>query len=81
MSFGIELVLSSGDSVGVSVNDQRARFNDLANRRPSTALTLQHEVQRKSLLGNPYPPVNDIYLPIQSRLCKLTCYLTGASLI
>ncbi|KAH6913514.1 chitin deacetylase [Coprinopsis sp. MPI-PUGE-AT-0042] len=48
----LELILgtsSSGDSVGVDVNGQRGRFNDLANRRPSTALTLQHEVHQSTV--------------------------------
>ncbi|KAH6913488.1 chitin deacetylase [Coprinopsis sp. MPI-PUGE-AT-0042] len=41
--------MDSGDSVGVDVNGQRGRFDDLANRRPSTALTLQHEVQQSTV--------------------------------
>jgi len=43
---GQSLVLwdfDSGDSVGVSPADSKARYQDLANRHPSTALALNHE--------------------------------------
>ena len=33
----------SGDSSGISADQQRARYADVANRRPSTILTLNHE--------------------------------------
>ncbi|KAF8159616.1 carbohydrate esterase family 4 protein [Crassisporium funariophilum] len=39
----------SGDSTGVSPADQKARFTQLANRRPSTILSLQHEVHASSV--------------------------------
>ena len=34
---------SSGDSGGISVAAQKTRYTQLANRRPSTVLTLNHE--------------------------------------
>ena len=35
---------SSGDSQGVSPGDQKARYDEVAKKRPSTILSLQHEV-------------------------------------
>ncbi|KAG2018803.1 chitin deacetylase [Coprinopsis cinerea AmutBmut pab1-1] len=37
--------MDSGDSVGVSIADQKDRFDDLVTNLPSTALTLQHDTQ------------------------------------
>ena len=35
---------SSGDSTGVKPDDQKARYDDVVKRRPSTLLSLEHEV-------------------------------------
>jgi len=34
----------SGDSLGVSVAEQESRYDDVADRHPSTILALNHEV-------------------------------------
>ena len=40
---------SSGDSTGSSVAAQKTKYTNLANSRPSTILSLQHEVHRSSV--------------------------------
>ncbi|KAF8150211.1 carbohydrate esterase family 4 protein [Crassisporium funariophilum] len=38
----------SGDSVGASVDEQKASYDELANRHPNNVLSLQHEVHETS---------------------------------
>ncbi|KAL0959087.1 hypothetical protein HGRIS_014385 [Hohenbuehelia grisea] len=41
--------LDSGDSVGVSVQESKNRYKEVAQRRPITVLALNHETQQKSV--------------------------------
>ena len=37
-------VFSSGDSLGVPVDEQKRRYDDIVNQHPSSILSLEHEV-------------------------------------
>ncbi|TFK18983.1 glycoside hydrolase/deacetylase [Coprinopsis marcescibilis] len=51
----------SGDSVGISVSGQKARYTQLSQRRPSNVLTLNHEVYAGLARSNEVLP-HAIYL-------------------